>query len=463
MNNELKQLSEDLHQVKGCVGQLQGAFQHIMKVFPPPKQYEQLVQLVNSLDPSGLSADDNTILQKLKNLLNCAPVKVGAKIKSLVDEDKLPFLQALGAIPSMKFLQAPTLDYLLDYGHESYRISEDLAILKELESSEDDLQDSAEYGKGEIQLPMLLPLQDELLFQKAFHDPSFVDPIIEIQDVSKYTSFFNTKLIHQGTYYLKLILWELVDFKYPHIYYADAEVLVSKLMDHNVLFKLSLVYRLVDNFKFKLSDRISFENKISMISDLFLSYMGALSIEKSLPELKIWVYKVFRVILPKLKQQDFKSNTLGPAIRSMFTFTFSEMNYHFETLESDPYVVKLYIKGVSTIGTNSKSEELAQLNAIKEFMNNKDYKHKLLHEQYLISYKANELKQDVDRFEKLLQDNNIAVSYETNSAGPVYHCVIKWNAVVLGVGIDKSETMAIKKSQQSSYNNLSVLLKQDNL
>lgn len=441
-------LTEDLSQVKGSLAQLQRSINQIVTTIPKFNELGNLIHVLNSNSASNNT--DKFVNEKLRSLCFSPPVQLGAKLKQLYENDKLPFLKLL-VLLNLKSIPPTTLNYILAYDELSSIKPEDVEFLQELQAEK--------IAQVDLDIPSLLPIKDSLLYRKVFLDKSFIDPIIAVVNMDNYVRQFNDRLIQRGRVYLRLILAEIAGYKYPTCFVEDIEVIIDKLMDINLLFKFSMIYRLIDQLKYKLLDKLTPDRKIELIGNLFLSYVGGLSIEQLMNDMKIWIYKLYRNILPKVKSslQSFPTKQLPAMIYSQFNFMFDGTGYRFEVLETDPYVVKLYIKQFSYIGTSAVSEEMAKINAVKELLTDKPAKTKIFIEQL----SSDGLEELVARFHKLIQLNNIVVSYDTNSAGSLFHCAVRWNAVTLGIGIDNDQATAIKKGEQSSYNNLRVLLKEE--
>lgn len=457
MNKDLNQVLDDLGQVKGFIGQLQGTIQQIVKKSPSLDEFNELIQLINLTDVSNVNSFQ---IGKVKHLLNTNQMKLCIKLRQLYEQDELPFLKMLSLL-NLKNKDEDNyqiINFIMEYHRDPLDLTSDYRVLEELM---DDRLYEVDWSRSSSELasllPDLLPIKDDKLHKKVFLDKSFIDPMLEIANFEQYNQLFNNRLILRGDAFLRMILHEIVDYKFPHLYYEDVKLIVEKLVDENVLFKLSIIYQLLDNFKYKLSNTISTGDKITVIGNIFLSYVGGLSIEYTLGQLKIWIFKIYKIILPTVDGLDLKFKSLEDIASRQFNFLFDSSEYSFEELETEPFVIKLNIKGQSVIGTNSQSFELAKNKAIYEFMNSNNLKPALL-AQYGKQFETNEIEIGKKQFKSILESKNIQVDYDIRSTGEFHYVMTTWNSVVLGVGVDRNKDIAIGKCELDSYKNLSVLL-----
>lgn len=485
MNKDLVTWNDDLNHAKGSIAQLQAAILQVVKRTPNVQEFNELIQIINRAS-AGLNDGDKFLIEKLKLLLNTPQLKIGMKFKQLFELEELPFLKMLTLIhlklnkdgKEWGIKEDQLLNYLLEYHRkEDSDVSVIDADVKELQQLNEQIVDiDAEDGNGfkpadmnqqaDINLPDLLPIKDDKLFKRTFLHESFIDPLNEIENLEDIANSDNSKLVILGRMVLRGLLIEILMQKYPKLYHEDMLMMVEQLMNVNILFKLSLVYNLVDNFKFKVSDKVPMSEKLTIIGDIFLSYMGGLSFEYSRIKLKIWVYNIYKFILPPILGNHLKAQTNNPQfIFNQFHFLLSDLpvDVKYEWMDAEPYGVKLYI--TATDGTDeelgiymglSSDETSAKVKAIGEFLHDAAMK-TVLTKKYEDYMAKQELKTRAKKFTKLLSSKNIEVSYNQLKLNELYHLTIKIDNLILSTSIDRDETMVKTKGESMAYDNLRVL------
>lgn len=475
MDKDLVTWNDDLHHARGSLGQLQAAIIQLLKRTPNVEQFNDLIQIINrgnTANGNGGDGQDQFLIEKLKQILTTPQVKIGIKFKQLFELDELPFLKMLTLIQLKLNKETKDSDEFMNYLLEYHRneespkleIDSDMKELREMDEKFDVTNSS-----DSIQLPDLLPIKDEKLFKRIFLHRSFMDPLTAMENLHDITNYDNSKLVIRGRLILEGLLLEVLLQKYPKMYHEDMIILVNQLLNENILFKLSLIYNLKDNFKFKFSNRISMIEKLRIIGEIFLSYIGGLSYEYSRVKLKIWIYKIYKWILPKVRQDLNLQGNNSELIENQFEFLMKDLSVilEFTQVEHDPYVMKLTISqppegangGQSIgeyVGTNSKDKYTAKVNAIKQFLSNEALI-PLLMDNYQYQTHKRELHERSQLFNELLKSKSIEVNYSQIQLDQVYHLTIKIDELILSSSFDRDETMVKLKGESMALDNLKVL------
>lgn len=433
---DLIKWTEDLTQVKGNVSQLQATILKIVDKTPNIQQLDELVEIISKAD-----GNQKFLTEKLSSLLESPQIKVGFKFKKLFDDGQLPFVKMMCSV-NFKGKVDDSIDYILDYTPNS-------DVIENIIHDED---------SG---LPELLPIKDPKLFKKVFIDKLFADPIISLQNITDINSLNNSKLIVKGEFILKSILVDVLNELYPNLYHIDMQFIIERLVNHDILFKISLVYGLVSNLKYKVSMKSSDTVKIQLVGSLFLSYLGGLSLEYSYITLKIWIKGVYTQIFDSFFQLNENITTnvhmLGSLLENEYNFLFNNVEY--QTLDTDPYVVKLLINGENvTIGTNSESEESARQNAIKELFKNPKLKSKLLVAHLGEQVEQSETKAKSNDFKTLVTKEKLQVDYEESKVLNVFLVTIRADGFILGSCLNKDKALCRLKCEAMAFDNFQELL-----
>lgn len=366
---------DDLHQVKGNISQLQATLNQILTKAPSLDQFGELSTYLDNPN----QGDSLSIIDKTKNFLNSSQLKVAVRMKFLYDQGLLPFLLALSQI-NFKSLKADKfVGYLLDYTPPRDIGSNLAKVLKQRVNS----------GKQvniESFPPVLPPISNESLLNKILTDKSFRQPsdFLELDDANDFNRSHNAKLSLRGKRLLEFALIEILDEKLPDIHEDDLYYLQFKLVSTSILTKLAFGYNLADNYKFHFSNEISLDDKLTKLSNIFLAYIGGLVLDGySFAEIKLWIAKLYEPIIqdfidnhetlkPLNKLALIELNFLFKQVTNMYYIPPQDTTLEFETLESDPHVVKLSINGQTLgIGTSSIGAEEAKVKAAADAFSNK--------------------------------------------------------------------------------------------
>lgn len=447
MNKDVVTWCDDLHHVKGNIGQLQAAMQQVMKRTPNLQEFNELITIITTDKQT-----DKFLIEKLKTLLNSPQLKICIKFKQLYENNQLPVLKMLAGINLKLSKPEKLINDLLDYRG----IRGDSEPEDEEEQEDNEKNSPQDINDG---LPPLPPIALEKLFKRVFMDKSFIDPIIGLENVDTINSANNSKLITKGEMLLRFILIDIIEAKYPNLHNDDLVFLLGRLLDANLLFKLSLIYNLTDNLKYKLSNKLPIEHKIQVLGNLFLSYLGGASEEYRINKLKTFINQVMGRVLTKSDQFHFK--TINSILEKQFEFLIkdSDLEVKFEQLESDPFVVKLIINSEKiAIGTSSDNFNQAKIKCIKEFFNNKKLRQKILGNIIDNQSLKTELTQKSNQFFQLVNEHNIVLEYNNISLDKLFQYTIKLNDITLANCLDFSQNMAKLRSESIAYDNLKVMI-----
>lgn len=425
---DLLNLTDDLNQVKQCISQLQASISKILQATPNEDEMEKLTSYINN--------SNEPLIEKLKFLLSSPHIKLAAKFKQLMEKEKLPFLKMFTAINLKLMIPDESINYLLDFDPKNETI--------------DKIIDDENTG-----LPQLLKIKDDVLIQKIFIDKSFIDPVLYMENVEDINDINNTKLILKGKYLLHYLLIDIINEVYPNLYYQDIEVLIEKMVNIQLLFKFSLLYNLTNNLKYNVSKQSSDEAKIQLIGNLFLSYLGGLSLEYSSMTLKLWIkkiyYRVFKDFFPPNNVEnlvdDSLDNLIGKIYFNEFNFIFEGLN--FEIVDRDPYVVKLG----DVTGSNS-TEKGAKINCIKELLNNKPLKLEYLKPSMTRAIELKDIYRKSEKFKEKSQNKDYNINYSLNEFNNLYQVTIRADQLNLAVCIDSDKALATSRCEAIAYENL---------
>lgn len=366
---------DDLHQVKGNISQFQATLQQILNKAPSIEDFKELTECL-SMAPS----DSKGIADKTRNILTSAQLKVAIRMKFLYDQGLLPFLLALSQIN----LKSPKSDkfvgYLLDYT-PPHDVGDSLSDVLKLRISSKSIDLEQPYP------PTLPPIGSVNLLSQVLTDKSFRLPsdFLELYLSSDFTLAHNAKLAVKGRRLLEYSLSEILDSKFPHLHEDDLSYLSNRLASSSILTRLALGYNLVKHYKHNVSKDLPIDDKLKILSKIFLAYIGGLSqSDYSYEEIKAWIAKVYDPIVTRFRENNKFLKPIDDMALAELLFLFERVTnvYHvppkkttieFETLETDPFVVRLTVNNQHLgIGTSSTSEEKAKRNAAAEAYSSKD-------------------------------------------------------------------------------------------
>lgn len=382
LTKDLLTWCDDLHQVKGNISQLQATLNHVLNKAPSIEEYKEISTY---LEEAG-NRDSKSIVDKTRNFLMTSQLKVAVRMKFLYEQGMLPFLLALSQI-NFKSLKADKfVGYLIDYTPPKDIGTTLSKALKQRISSHKKV-DVSTYP------PTLPPIGNEHLLRVVLTDKSFRQPcdFLELVDAADFSRSHNAKLGLRGRCLLELLLTELLDSNVPSIHEDDLYYLRSKLLSPLVLTKLALGYNLTDSFQHHCSNEISAKDKMRILSNVFLAYVGGLAADGySIEEIKLWVRNLFDPIFqdigalyqplkPFSKIALIELGFLFKQVTSLYAVSPEHTEINFESLETNPFVVKLVIDGQTLgIGTSSSSVEEAKEKAATEALMSKEKVDELL-------------------------------------------------------------------------------------
>lgn len=382
LTKDLLTWCDDLHQVKGNISQLQATLNHVLNKAPSIEEYKQISTY---LEEAG-NRDSKSIVDKTRNFLMTSQLKVAVRMKFLYEQGMLPFLLALSQI-NFKSLKADKfVGYLIDYTPPKDIGTTLSKALKQRINSHKKV-DVSTYP------PTLPPIGNEHLLRVVLTDKSFRQPsdFLELVDAADFSRSHNAKLGLRGRCLLELLLTELLDSNVPSIHEDDLYYLRNKLLSPLVLTKLALGYNLTDNFQHHCSNEISAKDKMKILSNVFLAYVGGLAVDGySMEEIKLWVKGLFDPIFqdisalyqplkPFSKIALIELEFLFKQVTSLYAVSPEHTEINFESLETNPFVVKLVVDGQTLgIGTSSSSVEEAKEKAAIEALMSKEKVDELL-------------------------------------------------------------------------------------
>ncbi|CCE81590.1 Piso0_002251 [Millerozyma farinosa CBS 7064] len=382
LTKDLLTWCDDLHQVKGNISQLQATLNHVLNKAPSIEEYKQISTY---LEEAG-NRDSKSIVDKTRNFLMTSQLKVAVRMKFLYEQGMLPFLLALSQINFKSSKADKFVGYLIDYTPPKDIGTTLSKALKQRINSHKKV-DVSTYP------PTLPPIGNEHLLRVVLTDKSFRQPsdFLESVDAADFSRSHNAKLGLRGRCLLELLLTELLDSNVPSIHEDDLYYLRNKLLSPLVLTKLALGYNLTDNFQHHCSNEISAKDKMKILSNVFLAYVGGLAVDGySMEEIKLWVKGLFDPIFqdisasyqplkPFSKIALIELEFLFKQVTSLYAVSPEHTEINFESLETNPFVVKLVVDGQTLgIGTSSSSVEEAKEKAATEALMSKEKVDELL-------------------------------------------------------------------------------------
>ena len=390
-NRSLLEWADDLVTIKGSVSQLQAAVNQITAKAPTP---QELAGLLTSLNESH-DPNDKPIIDKLNGFFASPHIKVGVRLRQLYDSKQLPLLSALCKI---NFKSAKADKY------SSYFLEFDPSNSPETVSDDDDASTSKE-KKVDVSSypPMIPPISNDALLLRVMTDKSYHQPsdILELEtrthDINR---THNEKLSILGRSLLELLLYQILDERFPNMYGEEMFVFRHKLLSPGILTKLAFGYNLVDPYKYNLSSEIDLNRKMEIFGKIFLSYVAGLSMDGyTQSEIKLWIRKLYDPILKELDRAInagaganaslAELNFLFKKITNLYELPVQQATLEFKQLQSDPYVAQAMVNDeIIGIGTSSNSFEEAKERAAFDIVND-DVKLKKITATLIKEYQRN--------------------------------------------------------------------------
>lgn len=413
---------DDLHQVKGNVSQLQATLNQILSKAPTIQQYKLLakdledtqlgtastssstiatpstVPSIPSTSTALTSTQDRQLIDRSKAFLLSPHIKVAIRLKDLFEKGLLPLLLSLTKINFKSTKSDRFVGYFLDYNPPKTVINRIPDVLKKTIPKENKNLSLVLNNYP----PTLPPISEQSLLKLIFTDKSYRQPIDFIELEAKdgphyYNKSHNRRLSLKGNHILQLIIFEILDEKFLNIDEDDILFLQRKLTSTNILSKLAFTYNLVDPLYHNLTrDNSSIEIKIESFKNVFLAYIGGLSMnDYSLKEIKIWIEKLYEPIIARFYKIMENSNNL----KDIYELAYAELNFlikrnnsvynstlnkkidiEFETVSDDPvYITKVKVGNiVEGLGTSSKSIEESKMKGYYDIVNSKSKMNQLM-------------------------------------------------------------------------------------
>ena len=130
-------------------------------------------------------------------------------------------------------------------------------------------------------------------------DRSYRQPLDFIELASNdYNKSHNGRLVLRGRAIMQLCLVEVLEESYPRLLDEDIQFISHKLMAPIILTKFAFGYNLVDHLKYNVSVDADYEEKLQIIGNIFLAYMGGLKTEGyDLSDLKLFVKRLYEPVI----------------------------------------------------------------------------------------------------------------------------------------------------------------------
>lgn len=374
-------LIEELTHMKGHISQLQATLNQVLSRAPSVARYKELLAILeNPLTiPPALAASPVT-LERLRTTVNTPQIKVAVRVKELCDKGYLPFLMTLAKC-NFKLVKIDRhVGYLLHYKPP-----------KDQESETEDENGKSVSKDIDMYPPSLPPIEDNSLLKLVLTDKSLRTPpdFLELQFREGHHDFnnnHNRKLAMKGKSLLDFLLLEILDEKFIHKAHEDDILYVKNRLTSNfVLAKFAYLYNLTDELQHLISEDLAFDDKLVIFRNVFLAYIQALRLQDySVGEIKRWIEALYEPMLVKLSQDYTNGEILKNAhavalaefqfllarVDSYFLQPTKKIRYEFETVEEDPFVVKLKINGEEyTTGTGKTAVDARQMAAYELFQN----------------------------------------------------------------------------------------------
>ncbi|RCK59339.1 Ribonuclease 3 [Candida viswanathii] len=347
---------DELTQVKGSVTQLIAMFNAIIQRSPTREDWHKIVKIMNEREDSN---ETQATIQRIEQAVEWPTSQIAIRLRELYLAGKLPLMENLRNINLKTPGDPRPLEFVLDYNPIVEKKTDEIVdrILQ---------RDPARSRPDSYSYPPILPaLLSKALALRAGTDKSYRR--IEDLMASNYKDFqksHNGRLAVKGRAVMNLCLVEVLEESTAELPEVDIEFIAHRLLSNRILAKFAFGYNLVNRVKYNLSVDADFEEKITVIANLFLAYIGALKLEGkcSLTKLKTFVKKLYEPVIndyikkndPLMKVQLMELDLLFKSITNLKYAP--HHNFHYEIIEtkSDPHVAKIYVDG-NELGTGVSS------------------------------------------------------------------------------------------------------------
>lgn len=364
---------DDLTQVKGNVSQFQAMVNNIISKAPTREEYEKLLKIIRLGEAPGETVQT---IERLEQLMTALQTKVAVRLKELYLGGYLPLLTSLSKINFKSNVEDQFVSYFLDYNPVlPSNVVQDLRVLQGKKS------DTFTAPIDIISYPPTLPaISSTILLIRIMTDRSYRQPLdfIELSS-SDYNKSHNGRLVLRGRAIMQLCLVEVLEESYPRLLDEDIQFISHKLMTPIILTKFAFGYNLVDHLKYNFSIDADYEEKLQIIGNIFLAYMGGLKTEGyDLNDLKLFVKRLYEpVIADYMNKNDVLSKValveldlLFKLVTNMLYLPRENIRYEIIQVESDPHVARILVDNEELgSGVSSVSFEEAKCRAAQDILN----------------------------------------------------------------------------------------------
>lgn len=372
-SKSLLTVCDDLTQVKGNVSQFQAMVNNIISKAPTREEYEKLLKTIRLGEAPG---ETKQTIERLEQLITVLQTKVAVRLKELFLAGYLPLLTSLSKINFKSNIEDQFVSYFMDYNPVlPSNVVQDLRVLQGKKA------DHLTAPIDIISYPPTLPaINSTILLLRIMTDRSYRQPLDFIELSSNdYNKSHNGRLVLRGRAIMQLCLVEVLEESYPRLLDEDIQFISHKLMAPIILTKFAFGYNLVDHLKYNVSVDADYEEKLQIIGNIFLAYMGGLKTEGyDLSDLKLFVKRLYEpVIADYMNKNDVLSKValveldlLFKLITNLLYLPRENIRYEIIQVESDPHVARILVDNEELgSGVSSVSFEEAKCRAAQDILN----------------------------------------------------------------------------------------------
>ena len=362
-STSLLHVVDELIRLRATISQIQASLKQLLQLTPTLDRYKQLIEVA-----SGVNGKGNFLkfaVDRLNDVLFAPQLKVAIRLKLLFESLKLTLLQKLC---DLNFKNMTTNDRALD----------EFMLIVPWEGKSDMDQQKA-YATGVkideahlLPYPPILPeIKDQKLLIRVTTDKLYRQLIdfVELPPM-KFNNSHNSKLAMRGKNILNIILFELLDEQLQDEYLENLLYMQKRLTSRELLAKFAMGYNLIDWLKYNLSQEADVDEKIDIMSNVFLAYIAGLQEEKySLDSIREWVKKLYAPIINDLIGTEKPLQKVAMAeLESLFrlatnlnNLSYKELDLRVTQIQSDPFVVQISLDNVILgLGTSLNNFDEAQ-------------------------------------------------------------------------------------------------------
>lgn len=372
-SKSLLTVCDDLTQVKGNVSQFQAMVNNIISKAPTREEYEKLLKTIRLGEAPG---ETKQTIERLEQLITVLQTKVAVRLKELFLAGYLPLLTSLSKINFKSNIEDQFVSYFMDYNPVlPSNVVQDLRVLQGKKA------DHLTAPIDIISYPPTLPsINSTILLLRIMTDRSYRQPLDFIELASNdYNKSHNGRLVLRGRAIMQLCLVEVLEESYSRLLDEDIQFISHKLMAPIILTKFAFGYNLVDHLKYNVSVDADYEEKLQIIGNIFLAYMGGLKTEGyDLSDLKLFVKRLYEpVIADYMNKNDVLSKValveldlLFKLITNLLYLPRENIRYEIIQVESDPHVARILVDNEELgSGVSSVSFEEAKCRAAQDILN----------------------------------------------------------------------------------------------